>query len=174
MIGGTQPNKKPPTKIIRSNQMKKLSILTCTMIALGFMATTVRAGSPHFIKGPTATLDPNTGEYCVSFKEAGLGNSPITYTLSAATEDFTFQCFTRKGNTPQGDPNGVSISNDSTSTTITPRNGQITGSVCLIPDQDGASCQGGGLVLRLTAAAYAGVQFCDTTNNVCVNLDDLP
>ncbi len=45
--------------------MKKLIILTCTMIALGFMATTVRAQSPHFIKGPTASLDTSTGEYCV-------------------------------------------------------------------------------------------------------------
>jgi hypothetical protein len=154
--------------------MKQLSILTLTMIALSsFMATTVRAGSPHFIGGPTATLTSD-GDYCVSFKEAGLGNTPITYTLTAGTEQFTFQCFTRKGNTPQGDPNGVSFSDVSTSTIINPRNGQITGSLCLIPDQDGASCQGHGLVLRLTAAAYADVQFCDTTNNVCVNLENLP
>jgi hypothetical protein len=153
--------------------MKRLSILILTMLALtSFMATTALAGA-HFIKGPTATLTSD-GEYCVSFKEAGLGSTPITYTLTAGTEQFTFQCFTRKGNTPQGDPNGVSFSNVSTSTSITPRNGQITGSLCLIPDQDGASCQGGGLVLRLTAAAYADVEFCDTTNNVCVNLENLP
>jgi len=153
--------------------MKKLSILTLTMIALvGFMATTVRAGSPHFISA-NATLTSD-GEYCVSFKEAGLGNSPITYTLTATTEDFTFQCFTKKGNTPQGDPNGVSISNDSTSSTINPRNGQITSTVCLTPDQDGASCQGHGLVLRLIAASYTGVEFCDTTDDVCVQLPNLP
>jgi hypothetical protein len=153
--------------------MKKLSILICTMIALtGFMATTVRAGA-HFIKA-TATLDPNTGQYCVSFKEAGLGSTPVTYELTAGTENFTFQCFTRKGNTPEGDPNGVSISNDSTQATLTPRNGQITASLCLTPDQDGASCQGHGLVLKLTAAEYINVTFCDITNSVCSAVPDLP
>jgi hypothetical protein len=154
--------------------MKHLSILTLTMIALSsFMATTMQAG-PHFIKGPTANYDSSTGDLCVSFKEAGLGSTPITYTITAATETFTFQCFTKSGNQPQGEPNGVSFSDQSASTTLTPRNGQITstGSPCLIPQQDGASCQGGGLVLKLLAASYEDVEFCDSTNNICVSLGD--
>ena len=141
--------------------MKKLSILTCTMIALGFMATTVRAQSPHFIKGPTASLDTNTGEYCVSFKEAGLGSGPVTYTLTAGTGTFFYyQCFTRSGNQPQGSPNGVSGSGDSTSTTITPHNGQVSATICLIPTP-GGHCQGGGLVLRLVGTDYDNVTFSD-------------
>jgi hypothetical protein len=152
--------------------MKRLTILTLAVIALStFMATTVRAQSPHFIKGPTATLTSD-GDLCVSFKEAGLGSTPITYTISAGSENFTFQCFTRNGNTPQGDPNGVSFSNVSAQTTLTPHNGQITGSLCLIPDQDGASCQGHGLVLKFIAAEYDSVTFCDTTNNICSSLGD--
>jgi hypothetical protein len=151
--------------------MKQLSILILTMIALtSFMATTVRAQSPHFIKGPTAKYDSSTGDLCVSFKEAGLGNTPITYTITADQETFTFQCFTKSGNTPQGDPNGVSISNDSNQTTITPHNGQITASLCLQPEQDGADCQGNGLVLKLTAANYTNVTFCDTGTGGCVSL----
>jgi hypothetical protein len=150
--------------------MKKLSILTLTMIALSsFMATTVRADSPHFNKGPTAVYDSTTGDLCVSFKESGLGNSPITYTITAGTEQFTFQCFTKKGNEPQGAPNGVSFSNDSNQNTITPHNGTISSSLCLTPQQDGADCQGNGLVLKLTAATYTDVTFCDSTNNICVN-----
>ncbi|SRR6266567_1706710 len=152
--------------------MKKLSILICTMIALsGFMATTVRAGSPHFIKGPTLVYDASTGDLCASFKEAGLGNTPITYTITAAEETFTFQCFTKSNNTPQGDPNGVSVSNASNTTTITPHNGQITGTLCLTPCQ-GGSCQGGGLVLKLIAASYTGpITFCDSTDGVCVTVE---
>jgi hypothetical protein len=149
--------------------MKKLSILILTMIALSsFMATTVRADNPHFIRGPTAALTSD-GDYCVSFKETGLGNSPITYTLTVGTEQFTFQCFTRHGNTPQGDPNGQSFSDQSVSTTITPHNGSITGSLCLQPQQGSADCQGHGLVLKLIAVAYSAGQFCDATNNICVN-----
>ncbi len=151
--------------------MKHLSILTLTMIALSsFMATTVRADSPHFIRGPTASLDSSTGDYCVSFKEAGLGNNPITYTLTAGTETFTFQCFTRSNNQPQGDPNGQSFSNDSVSTTITPHNGQITATICLDPQLGTAGCQGGGLVLKLIHVLYGNVVFCDVTNNICVNM----
>jgi hypothetical protein len=146
--------------------MKKLSILTLTMIALGFMATTARADSPHFIKGPTASLDTSTGEYCVSFKEAGLGSTPVTYTLTAgAGTVFYYQCFTKSGNQPQGSPNGVSGSGDSTSTQITPRNGQVSATICLIPMQDGASCQGGGLRLRLVGTDYDNVTFTDGLGN---------
>ena len=152
--------------------MKKLSILICTMIALsGFMATTVRAQSPHFIGTPTFSFDNTTGDLCASFKEAGLGSTPVTYTLTADTETFTFQCFTKSNNTPQGDPNSTSISNASTSTTITPHNGQITGSLCLTPCQ-GGSCQGGGLVLKLIAASYTGpITLCDQFGN-CVTSDE--
>src|SRR6516164_8547993 len=112
--------------------MKQLSILTFTMIAiLSFMATNVQADSPHFVRGPTPSFDSGTGDLCVSFKEAGLGSNPVTYTLTVGTATFTFQCFTRHGNTPQGDPNGQSFSDLFAQTTITPHNGQVTGSLCL-------------------------------------------
>jgi len=151
--------------------MKHLSILTITMIALsGFVATTVRAQSPHFIKGPTATLDTSTGEYCVSFKEAGLGSTPVTYTLTAGTGTvFTYQCFTKSDNAPSGSPNGVSGSGDTTVTTITPHNGTVSATICLTPEQDGASCQGKGLVLRLIGTDYDNVTFSDGLgNNVAI------
>src|SRR4029453_18642942 len=126
--------------------MKHLSILTLTMIALSrFMVTTGDADSPPFVRGPTPEFDTSTGDYCVSFKEVGLGNEPITYTLTVGVEEFTFQCFTRHGNTPQGDPNGQSFSDQSVSTTITPHNGSIRGSLCLTPMQGDADCQGHGL-----------------------------
>jgi hypothetical protein len=153
--------------------MKRLSILTITMIGLAsFMCTTVRADSPHFIKGPTATLDTSTGEYCVSFKEAGLGSTPVTYTLTAGTGTvFTYQCFTKSNNAPQGSPNGVSGSGDTTITTITPHNGTISATICLIPEQDGASCQGKGLALRLIGTDYDNVTFSDGLGNNVVIAD---
>jgi hypothetical protein len=153
--------------------MKQLSILTLTMLALtGFMATTVQAGSAHFLKA-SASVDPKTGEYCVTFKEAGLGNTAITYVLQAGTEQFTFQCFTKSNNTPQGDPNGQTFSDASTSTTILPHNGQVTGTLCLDPQQGTADCQGGGLVLKLTAVDYENVTLTDTTNGAQISLPTL-
>src|SRR6266487_5252889 len=144
--------------------MKKLSILTLTVIALtGFMATTVRAQSPHYIKGPTASLESGT-DYVVTFKEAGLGSSPVTYTLKAgAGTTFTYQCFTKSGNNPQGAPNGVDGSNLTTTTTITPHNGNVSASIEMAPDANPPLniCKGGGLVLRLIAVDYDNVTFSD-------------
>ena len=147
--------------------MKHVSILTITMIGLAsFMCTTVRADSPHFVGGQTATLDTKTGDYSVSFKEAGLGSTPVTYTLAAgAGTTFTYQCFTKSNNTPQGSPNSVSGSTDTTVTTITPRNGQVTATITVSPDQDGAGCQGGGLVLKLIAVDWDGVTLTDGLGN---------
>jgi hypothetical protein len=146
----------------------KHSILT--VIAVALLASAAQAQSPHFIRGPSATFDTGTGDLCVAFKEAGLGNTPITYTLTVGSELFTFQCFTRHGNTPQGDPNNVSFSDQSVSTTITPHNGQITASLCLVPQQGDAGCQGGGLILKLISAVYSDITFCDVTDNLCSSL----
>jgi len=153
--------------------MKHLSILTITMIALSsFMATTVWAG-PHFISGPTASLDTTTGDYVVSFKEAGLGSTAVTYTLTAGTGTlFTFQCFTKSNNMPMGDPNGVSGSGETTFVSITPHNGQINGSISLAPEQDGAGCQGGGLVLKLIAVDWDSVTFTDSATGNTITLPD--
>ncbi len=151
--------------------MKNLTMSAFGLLVIGVLYVgTASAQSPHFIYA-NGSLD-KAGDYVASFKEVGLGNTPITYVLSAATATFTYQCFTRSNNTPQGSPNSVSFcfSNESTSSTITPRNGQITGGLTLSPEQDGASCQGHGPVLKLVAVDYEGVTLCDTTDNVCVNL----
>jgi hypothetical protein len=144
----------------------------CLAVVACFTATAALAQNPHFIGTPTGALN-TSGDYVASFKEAGLGSTPVTYTLTATTETFTFQCFTKSGNNPQGSPNSVTLSNESTSTTITPRNGQITGSILLTPEQDGASCQGGGLQLFLVSVAYEGVTLTDTTDNVSASLPSL-
>src|SRR4030095_16984085 len=149
--------------------MKKLIVPLVILFALCGVA---QAQNAHFIRGPRANFDASTGDFCVSFTEAGLGNTPITYTLSAAGELFTFQCFTRSNNTPQGDPNGQSFSDESVSTTIVPHNGRIRGSLCLEPQLGDAGCQGHGLVLKLIAASYSDITFCDSTNNICFDLGD--
>jgi hypothetical protein len=125
------------------------------------MATAVLAQSPHYITGPAASIDSKTGDLCVSFKEAGLGTATsVTYTINVGTTAFTFQCFTKSNNTPQGSPNGVSTNNVSFSEPLPVRNGQVTGTICLNPCQ-GGSCQGGGLVLKLIGAEYQNVTFSD-------------
>jgi hypothetical protein len=127
-------------------------------ISLAFAAAGASADSPHFVKGPTAALDGD-GNYAVSFKEVGLGNQTITYSLTTTEATFTFQCFNPAGNKPQGDPNGQSFSYKSTFMSLDPRNGQITGAIVMSPEKGSASCQGNSMKLCLIAVDYKGVQF---------------
>jgi hypothetical protein len=150
---------------------RKMITVTGVLAAFGFAAGTALAAA-HFINA-TGGIDKNTGDYVASFKEAGLGNTPITYNLSATTQ-YEFQCFTKKGNTPQGTPNSGGPSSESTQTTITPRNGQITGSLTLdvtFPPTS-VSCQGAGLKLCLVSADYTNVSLTDTTDGISVSLDN--
>jgi hypothetical protein len=144
-----------------------LSKQTTPLAVVTLMFTiTAAADAPHFVTGPFGQVDSNSGNYTVTFKEARLGNTPVTYTPSTASESFQFQCFTKSNNKPQGTPNSVSFSNASTQTTLTPSNGQTTGSRTRLMIEDGASCQGGGLKLCLTAVSYQTVTFSDGANTV--------
>jgi hypothetical protein len=134
-------------------------------ISLAFVAVAASADSPHFVRQPTATLDAE-GNYTVSFKEVGLGNQFITYSLTATNATFTFQCFNPAGNKPQGAPNGQSFSDKSTFTTLEPHNGQITGSITMSPEKGDASCQGNAMKLCLIAVSYSGVQFTEETTPI--------
>lgn len=152
--------------------MLQLKLRTATCVTALFMGGVALAASAHFLKA-SGSIDSQTGDYTASFKEAGLGNTPINYNLSATTV-YSFQCFTKSNNKPQGSPNAGGPSNESTSTTITPRNGQITGSLTLdvtFPPTN-VACQGGGLKLCLVSAQYTNVSLTDTTNNVSAPLQD--
>ena len=69
--------------------MIKTSMLALAILASAAFTSSASAQNAHFIKNPVATLDTKTGDYCVSFKEAGLGNGPVTYTITAEKAGFT-------------------------------------------------------------------------------------
>ena len=149
-------------------RMRTLALsLTVSTLAIGVAL----AASPHFINA-TGSIDKTTGDYVASFKEAGLGNSPVTYDLEANTA-YQFQCFTKSNNKPNGSPNAGGPSTENTQTTIIPHNGQITADIRLdvtFPPTT-ASCQGGGLKLCLVSASYTNVVLTDVTDNIT---EDLP
>ena len=124
-----------------------------TAAAALLISTGAWAASPHFIKASDSIN--GDGDLLVSFKEAGLGNTPVTFDLSANTA-FQFQCFTKSNNKPQGAPNAGGPSTETTETTITPRNGQITATIQLdvVFPPPGVQCQGNGLKLCLVSASY--------------------
>lgn len=149
------------------NMRRIMAAATAATLAFGNSAW---AASPHFVRA-TGTLNGD-GEYVASFKEAGLGaNQTISYLLRAgAGTQFTYQCYTRSNNAPQGAPNNVFPSDLQTGGVFNSgKNGQITASLTLTPSPT-EDCQGQGLKLCLVAASYQNVTLQDVTNQVSVNL----
>src|SRR5438128_1109031 len=87
-------------KIISRETMKQLSILTLTMIALlGFMATTVRADNPHFLKCGASGVNSD-GTLNVTFTLAGLGKNQSIDVTASADADATYGCLNNGGSCP--------------------------------------------------------------------------
>ena len=124
--------------------MKKLSILTLSMVAIvGFMATSVWAQSPHFLRCSASGVTSD-GELNVSFKIAGLGsNESITVTASAHA-DAIYGCLNRGQQCPNA-ANKVEVQQDvsATGTFTSGKNGQITGSLTVEPPPTELTCPNG-------------------------------
>jgi hypothetical protein len=164
------PNNKPPTKITRNNQMKKLNILTCTMIALGVMTTAVWAGNPHFIKCSTSGLNSD-GTLDVCFKIAGLGKNQTVTVTASADANATYGCLNGGGQCPNA-ANKVSVSGTVTASGsfTSGKNGQITGCLTIDPPSTTLSCPPG-QDLVFVSVSYAnasvsapGANSCDTSS----------
>ena len=98
--------------------MKKLSILTCTMIALGFMATTVRAQNPHFLSCGASGVNSD-GSLNVDFRIAGLGSNQTITVTASADGTAVYACLNHGEKCP-------SAANKSTATGTVTASGQFT------------------------------------------------
>ena len=112
--------------------MKRLLLVPLIVAAaLVLFAVPAVADSPHYIKGPTATVQGNS--LTVSWKAAGLGNTATSADFAlTGTANVTSQCFTKSGNPVQGVPKGETIDVNVTGT-FPVRNGQVTGSLTVSP-----------------------------------------
>jgi hypothetical protein len=114
--------------------MKKLSILTLSMLALvGFMAITVWAASPHFLRCSASGVNDD-GSLNVSFKIAGLGDNQTLTVTASADANATYGCLNHGQQCPNA-ANKVSVSGRVTAsgTFTSGKNGQITGSLTVDP-----------------------------------------
>jgi hypothetical protein len=123
--------------------MKKLSIFTLTMIALGFMATTVRAQSPHYItcsaSGPAAN-----GSLQVCFKLAGLGANQGLSVTAPATASVEYRCQNNGGQCPNAaNKEDIRTAVSATGTFTSDQNGQITGCLTILAPPSILTCPPG-------------------------------
>jgi hypothetical protein len=150
--------------------MKKLSILTLTMIALsGFVATTARAQNPHFLSCGASGVNSD-GTLDASFRIAGLGsNQSITVTASADS-NATYGCKNGGQQCPNA-ANKVEVTGTVTAngTFTSGKNGSIKGSLTVDPPATTLTCPGG-QKLVLVSVSYTNVSVsapgasdCDTS-----------
>src|SRR5512140_917718 len=100
--------------------------MTRWRIAVGagiLCAAGVATAGPHFLSA-TASIN-GFGDLVASFKEAGLGSTPVTYDLSATSCRVVYECVNKGSNVAPGQPT-VSDTNVSDLTTCTPHNGTIS------------------------------------------------
>jgi len=151
--------------------MKKLSILTCTMIALAsFMAITVWAVSPHFISCSASGVT-SKGELNSCFKIAGLGTNQLVTVTASATADATYGCLNRGGQCPDA-ANKVNVRSNVSSQGTFPsgKNGQVTACLTIDPPGTTLTCPNGQkLVLvsisytNVTVSSDASADTCSTS-----------
>lgn len=116
-----------------------LAPLAAALSAIVLAAGPAAADSPHFISEGTASIT-STGAYQVSnFKEAGLGNTVTTESITLHIDSATavYACVNGGGNHPKAN-NKQSVTTPITQTQSFPvRNGQTTGTIMAGPPPAG-------------------------------------
>src|SRR5438552_6220761 len=137
--------------------MKKLSILTCTVIALSsLVAITVWADSPHFLRTSANGVNSD-GTVNVCFKIAGLGANQSIDVTASAHADATYACRNNGQQCPNA-ANKVNVQGDvSASGTFTSgKNGSIRASLTVDPPSTTLTCPGGQRLV-LVSVSYTNV-----------------
>ena len=137
--------------------MKKLSILTLTMIALsGFTATNMRAQNPHFLSCGASCVNSD-GSLNASFRIAGLGSNQSIDITASAHADAVYACKNGGQQCPNA-ANKVNVQGDvSASGTFTSgKNGSIGASLTVDPPSTTLTCPGGQRLV-LVSVSYTNV-----------------
>ena len=129
-------------------------------VAVLALAPAAIAASPHYIRGPDATVSGNS--LTVSWKAAGLGNTTESVDFSlTGTANVTSQCFTKSGNPVNGVPKSEQVDVNVTGT-FPVRNGQVTGSLTVEP------------LSTLTCTGNQRVRILAVSFDLTLTGDDLP
>jgi len=137
-----------------------LFVLAAVFATAALAVPAALAASPHYVKGPTATVQDNS--LVVSWKAAGLGNTAtsVDFTLTG-TVTVSSQCYTKSGNPVQGVPKQETIDVNAEGT-FDVRNGQTTGSFTITP------------LSTLTCTGNQEVRILSVSYDLFLNGDSLP
>jgi hypothetical protein len=138
--------------------MKKAVLLRPTLIALlGFIAMTLQAQSPHFLRCSASGVNSD-GTLNACFKIAGLGSNQSIDVTASATADAIYGCLNRGQQCPNA-ANKVEVKADvsATGTFTSGKNGQITACLTVDPPPTTLTCPNG-QNLVLVSVSYTNVK----------------
>jgi hypothetical protein len=142
--------------------MKKLSIFTCTMIALGFMAITVLAQNAHFMSC-SSSVNTN-GSLAVSFRIAGLGAGASDTITATTTVTATWGCLNGGQQCPNAQNKFTTTEPISASLDVKAgHNGSASGTITLSPTQPSNFCPHGQKMV-LISVTYTDVTLTNSAN----------
>jgi hypothetical protein len=133
------------------------------------LAAPPQTSGAHFMSA-SGSVD-STGALVVSFDEAGVGTSSITYSLNADATA-TYACINGGGNHPKAANKETNAGDVSGGATFEPKHGRVTGSVSAGPISAGSFSCPSGQRLVLAAVSYTNIVLTDTQNNVSVSIAD--
>jgi hypothetical protein len=144
------------------NRNSKLLVLA----AFGVVTTAAIAGNAHFVRGPDASLNSNTGNVTVTWKEAGLGDTVMIDYEASADGTARYQCVNRGGNCPAAsNKQEVHGPVSATGSFASGKNGSINGSLTFEPPASTLVCPGNQRLV-MTAVSYTNIALEDLTNNL--------
>ena len=130
--------------------------LLVLLVGLAFLPAVALAASPHFLSA-SASVN-NAGSLVATFKEAGLGTTVTSETITlSADASATYACINGGGNHPQAANKETVTSPVSNSGAFPVRNGQTTGSISVGPPGPGDFSCPSGQDLVLAAVSYSNV-----------------
>ena len=137
--------------------MRRVGIaLLLAMLLLALSVSAAFADSPHFISA-SASVD-NAGNLVATFKEAGLGTTVKTETITlSADASATYACINGGGNHPKATNKETKSGPVSGSGAFPVRNGQTTGSISVGPPGPGDFSCPNGQKLVLVLVSYTNV-----------------
>ena len=134
--------------------------------ALALTIGAASAGSPHFVRGPDASINSSNANVTVSWKEAGLGDTTTVAYEASADGSARYQCVNHGGKCPAASNKQDVLGPVSASGSFASgKNGTITASLTFEPPAGTLVCPGS-QVLKLVSASFTDIALADLTNNV--------
>lgn len=144
-----------------------MSLMALALTVGSALAAPPQTSGAHYMSASGSVND--AGTLVVSFDEAGVGTSSITYSLTADATA-VYACINGGNNHPKAANKESRAGAVSGGATFEPKHGRATGSVSAGPISAGTFSCPSGQRLVLASVSYSNIVLTDTQNNVSISI----